>query len=326
MTHELRTPLTAILGNAHLLEKRADLVENDRKKLDIIQRNGQNLLDLINNVLQVSRIEVGKVELHYQPFLVQTLIVELESLFQLQVKEKNLSLELKFYGDLEHRIICDEAKLRQILINLIGNACKFTEFGGIKVSVKEKSIAKEKITLEIAVQDSGPGIAPEEFDLLFQPFEQGAAGRKNGGSGLGLALSRKYAQLLGGDLSVKSSPGVGSCFTLTCNFSIEKEKHTPSADVATLWKSNLSKITDKNILQIDSNRLETPLHLAKEDLAKLPQELFLALQKALETLEPTKIEAVTQEIKKTNLQIGSALEKMTVDFKYEEIEKLFMNS
>lgn len=215
VSHELRTPLNAILGYSRLLMRDQSLGSKQAKDLSVINRSGEHLLALINEVLEISRIEAGKSIVSLSTFSLSSLLGDLETMFQVRAEEKNLHLRFLYPEDLPENLISDENKLRQILINLIGNAVKFTDFGSVEVSVTIKPLSRSDLCLRVDVSDTGPGISEEDLSYLFMPFHQSESGiRSRSGSGLGLAISRDFARLMKGDITVNSTLGKGSCFTL----------------------------------------------------------------------------------------------------------------
>lgn len=212
LSHELRTPLTAILGYADILLHRSSDAK-DEADLLTIRRNGQHLLSLLNDVLDMSKIAAGKLEINKQGVELNSFLADLRSLMGVAAQEKNL--KLRFFADeaLPAKIETDPIRLRQILINLIGNAIKFTEQGFVEVEIQAQAEASH---MTFIVRDSGVGIEAKVMSELFQPFSQGAVSRlqANQGSGLGLTISKQLAARLGGDITVSSTPGVGSTFTL----------------------------------------------------------------------------------------------------------------
>ena len=214
MSHELRTPLNSIIGFAQILSKDRDLKPEQQQRLSIINRNGEHLLSLINNILSMSKIEAGRISLNETDFDLQALLKNLQQMFALKVQNKGLQFFLESEAHLPQYISADEAKLRQILINLIGNAIKFTEQGGIVLRAQaNRDQNSNQHLLKLEVEDTGPGIPPEELDRLFVPFEQTTAGRKiKQGTGLGLAITRKFIELMGGEITAHSTVGVGTCF------------------------------------------------------------------------------------------------------------------
>jgi len=214
MSHELRTPLNAILGYSHLLKRESFLESRQKEYVDIINRSGEHLLALINDVLELSKIEVGCVTLEPLSFELSTLLNELHAMFRIKAETKGLRFDPPETGSLPRRLVADVNKLRQVLINMVGNAVKFTERGAVSLRVAATG-QTGGMRLAVEVEDSGPGIAPEELDKVFEIFEQTESGRRSkGGTGLGMAISREYARMMGGDLTVTSRPGEGSLFRL----------------------------------------------------------------------------------------------------------------
>jgi signal transduction histidine kinase/ActR/RegA family two-component response regulator len=216
MSHEIRTPMTAILGYVDLLRDTDTTEEQRAEYLDTVRANGQHLLRLINDILDLSKVEADRVEVEHLEVSLTGLIHEVEKLVASKAREKGLSLEFAATGELPRTIRTDPVRLRQILVNLIGNAIKFTESGGVQVYVRAGHRAGEPI-LHFAVHDTGIGMTEEQIGRLFRPFSQGDASttRRYGGTGLGLTISRRLARLLGGDIEVESTPGLGSVFTVS---------------------------------------------------------------------------------------------------------------
>jgi len=215
MSHELRTPLNAILGFAQILERDVRLAEDQRHKLATIGRSGHHLLSLINDVLEISRIEAGRISAQPAAFDLWDMLDGLREFVELRAQAKGLELRLELTASLPRYVVADAGKVRQILLNLLSNAVKYTEVGGIVLSASARAEAGRTV-LEFAVRDSGVGIAPAELESIFQPFHQTAYGAALGeGTGLGLTISRQYAQLLGGQLTAESWPDAGSVFRLS---------------------------------------------------------------------------------------------------------------
>jgi PAS domain S-box-containing protein len=209
MSHELRTPLNAILGFVQLLERDRGLTAQQCEHLGIISRSGEHLLGLINDVLSVAKIEAGEAAIHAGDFDLPRLLGSLREMFHLRAQARGLRLVFDHAADLPRRVHGDEGKLRQVLINLLGNAVKFTEKGGVALRARwiDGRAAFE-------VEDTGAGIAEAELAGLFEPFVQAGEGRKAAeGTGLGLSISRDFVRLMGGELQVRSAPGAGSCFS-----------------------------------------------------------------------------------------------------------------
>ncbi len=240
MSHELRTPLNAILGFSQLLSREPELQPQQREQIGIINRSGNHLLSLINDILELSKIEAGKAVVNIGKVNLYNLLQTLQEMFQLRASSKGLELLCDLATDLPRYVETDERKLSQILINLLGNAVKFTETGRVILRAKiiqgqEKPNYQLPITnyqLLFEVEDTGPGISPEESARLFAAFVQTEAGLKSQqGTGLGLAISYQLAQLMGGEMTVKSTVGQGSLFQLILPVSIkEATEQTESID------------------------------------------------------------------------------------------------
>lgn len=228
MSHELRTPLNAVLGFSQLMTRDPNLTPEQRDNLEIIQRSGEHLLALINDVLDLSRIEAGRVDVKPEPFDLHEMLLGLGEMFRLRADSKGLTVVFDLAPDVPQYIQADAGKLRQVLINLLGNAVKFTEHGGVtltvvpssrRISTDDLAGARRSATLHFEVRDTGVGIASDELDQLFDAFVQTESGRRSQqGTGLGLPISRQYVRMMGGDLSVRSELGKGSCFFFELSF------------------------------------------------------------------------------------------------------------
>ena len=211
MSHEIRTPMAAILGHADILKDHLR-DPDDVQIVETIRRNGRFLLDIINDILDLSKIDAGKLEIDQEFVRLDRLVSEVHSLMDIRASEKSLPLMIEFSGPIPELIRTDAVRLRQILLNLIGNAIKFTSDGEVKLLVKYE----ENKCLSFAVTDTGMGIRDEAMQSLFEPFVQAdnTSTRSFGGTGLGLTICRRLADALGGEISVASEYGVGSTFTL----------------------------------------------------------------------------------------------------------------
>nr|WP_317267194.1 ATP-binding protein [Arthrospira sp. SH-MAG29] len=221
MSHELRTPLNAILGFSQLMQQGSSLSQTYQEYIKIINHSGEHLLQLINDVLEMSKIEAGRITLENTEFRLHELIHNLESMLRLKAHSKGLSLYFDINPNVPIAIKGDANKLRQVLLNLLGNALKFTEEGGVtlQVSVADKISNHNPdtaITINFVIEDTGPGIAEEELNQLFKAFGQTSIGKSSQeGTGLGLSISQQFVQLMGGDITVNSVVGKGSCFAFS---------------------------------------------------------------------------------------------------------------
>jgi PAS domain S-box-containing protein len=238
MSHEIRTPMNAVLGFSQLLMRDAGLSARQQDQLKNITRSGEHLLSIINDILEMARIESGRVTFNPAPFDLPGLLEDLEQMVGQRAQAKQLKLRFEQQGAVPRAVIGDQTKLRQVLINLLGNALKFTPGGGavtLRVRLAEATAEVCRIFLEI--EDTGPGISDEELPRLFEPFFQAAAGRQvPGGTGLGLSISHEFVRLMGGELTVTSAVDVGSVFRFSLPLKLapatelqERERQAPHA-------------------------------------------------------------------------------------------------
>ncbi|MCX7193446.1 MAG: ATP-binding protein [Proteobacteria bacterium] len=212
MSHELRTPLNAILGFSSMIQKDAQFPDSQRRNLDIINRSGEHLLSLINDVLDMAKIDAGRVQLEETTFDLGGMVRDVTDMMSVRAQDNGLQLLIDQSSEFPRFIIGDEARLRQMLINLIGNAIKFTKHGGVTLRLGTK---KNTIThLMIEVEDTGVGIAPEDQQRIFEPFVQLGEQGSGKGTGLGLTITRQFVQLMGGHLTLESTQGKGSLFRI----------------------------------------------------------------------------------------------------------------
>jgi len=216
ISHEIRTPMTAILGYADLLEDEGLDGTTRLEHVRTIRRNGDHLLAIINDILDMERIASGKLPIEIVESSMREVVGEVVDLMRVRANAKGLSVEVRHEASLPERLRTDPMRVRQVLVNLLGNAIKFTEQGGVSLTIGEAFEGSRRM-LAIRVADTGPGIRVEQLDRIFEPFTQAdsSSARRHGGSGLGLAISRRLAHMLGGDLKARSVVGEGSVFTLT---------------------------------------------------------------------------------------------------------------
>jgi len=241
MSHEIRTPMNAIIGFSDLLY--ASIKDRKhRSQIDAIRSSGKNLLRIINDILDLSKIEAGKMVIHSECINIHDIIKEIETIFTYITKEKGIEFLIEIPKQIPEALILDQTRVRQILFNLIGNAVKFTDKGVVTLSVMEKITGKGKIDLILAVKDTGIGIPYDQQNSIFDAFTQqdGQRSAQFGGTGLGLTITKRLVEMMGGKIVLRSEPGIGSLFTVTLpgikiKKSGKKEPKISSSDSSTLF-------------------------------------------------------------------------------------------
>jgi hypothetical protein len=228
MSHELRTPLNAVIGYSYWLSRGA-LDPRQRTAVDAIRSSGEHLLAVITDILDLAKIEAGKLDLQPTAFDLAACLAELDQMFRLRAEEKDLAFAVALAPEVPTTIVADPKRLRQVLINLLGNAIKFTDAGHVTLGVERLDDgAGQTARLRFTVEDTGIGIAPDQLDVVFRPFEQvGDASRHVGGTGLGLSITRQIVDTMGGTITVDSTPGLGSRFVVETDVELTQTRRTP---------------------------------------------------------------------------------------------------
>ena len=306
MSHEIRTPMNAILGFSQIIRNSNQLDEKNREYLDIINRSGEHLLTLINEILEMSKIEAGHSTYNPAVFSLPSLLKDIQNMFLPRIKGKDLKLTVQLDSKLPQFIISDENKLKAILINLIGNAVKFTEEGEISIICRAErnysNLDPKSLNLFIDVKDTGIGIQAEDIQKLFQKFEQTQKGSQTfGGTGLGLAISKGHAILMGGDITVTSTPGKGSCFHVAVVVQ-ESEKTSETIEFSEKQIIGLKEdLQEIRILIVDDN--EENRLVIKDLLDPIGFYTMTAEdgEKAVETVQKMKPDLIFMDIRMPNM-------------------------
>ena len=300
MSHELRTPMNAVIGFAQLLE-RESLSEDQMMQVRQIRDSGNTLLGIISDILDFSKIEAGQLQIDPQPFELPPLLVHVEELLRKAATDKGIVLAVKQPSEPLSRLMGDRLRLEQILLNLVGNAIKFTEQGRVDLEVRRLAEDEQSVGLRFDIRDTGIGIDEDALTRLFQPFVQADASinRRFGGTGLGLVISRRLVNLMGGELQVVSEPGQGSVFW----FELSLERAPSAAEVPVITDAGLStvslpRLSGLRVLAVDDSQINRMLVERALQLEGAHVTLASHGQQALEILkaQPSNFDAVLMDV------------------------------
>ena len=322
MSHEIRTPLNAILGFSQLLEYDKSLSNKSMRTVLSINNSGTHLLALINDILEVSKIEAGQMFLNEQEFDLHILIGDLKDMFQHSCDSKQVSLEIHYSTDLIRHIIADSTKILQILINLLSNALKFTAAGGrVSLQVSHSEIGENDVALFVVTKDTGAGIEQKDQEKIFSSFEQSQSGRDaKEGTGLGLPISREYAHLMGGDIVLTSEVGKGSTFRVT----LQCKRAEALAKDVTIYPN--ATTLNQRVIENDVKEKKTSEKLDAQQLhvavAELPVQLVAELRLALDTANSSRVNKLINRVGDRNSWLAEMMFEHAAIYDYSAIQQV----
>jgi PAS domain S-box-containing protein len=329
VSHEIRTPMNAILGCAQLMSRDPELGANAKANLKTIYQSGEHLIALITDILDMSKIEAGRTELNLSTFNLTQLVEGLASMLRFEARAKALQFDVLVDGEFVPHVVADAGKIRQVLINLLGNAIKFTDRGKVTLHLTLDRRGPGQLWLSAQVEDTGPGISSEDQEKLFQPFSQVKRGsRSQEGTGLGLAIGRSYARLMGGDIALTSSLGQGSIFRF--EIPIESDERPGRHQSGELIGLNAGT-TPARIQMIDEGYpSEEPgsvtaalSGLSPEQLGELPSGLISQLQDAVQKGEKDLLDQLVQQVEAYDKNASRALRHLAENYEYDHLTSLF---
>ena len=306
MSHEIKTPLNAILGFSNLLKTQSDLTESDFNKLEVINKSGEHLLNMINDILNMAKIEAGRIKYTPDSFNLRDMVNDVVGMMQHWITEKNLEFAINYNVKTADIVITDALKLKQIIINLLNNAIKFTDIGRIKLNIDLPARKfNTKHILTVLVEDTGIGIASCDKERIFEPFIQIENLNYQKGTGLGLPICKKFSELMGGSVSVESELNKGSVFRVIIPVEVV------STSLLEREHSGINQVISRSLL------------VNNETFRVIPPELRKDLRSAIVKLDIDQIKIVISKVSTIRPDIGLILQKYADEFKFTEILKEF---
>jgi signal transduction histidine kinase/FixJ family two-component response regulator len=297
MSHEIRTPINSVIGFTNLIQK-TTMTAEQQQFVNLIQSASENLLTIINDILDISKIEAGMLRIEKNPFSLRGLCSSIETMFYHKAREKNLSFSLYIQDNIPDTLTGDAVRLTQILVNLISNAIKFTQKGGIAINITTNAQTSDHVRLRFSVKDSGIGITADKLDAIFERFQQGETDttRKYGGTGLGLSIVRNLVQLQGGQINVDSEPGKGTEFIFEIEYSLVPVGETIPASLAEKAEISAGAFPDARVLVVEDNAMNQLLIKFTFQSWKVNYELADNGSKAIEWLQRATFHLVLLDI------------------------------
>lgn len=310
MSHEIRTPLNAILGFSKLLIDDKQLSIQQKRRLEMIYKNGEHLLNLINQILEVSKIEAGILTINEDLFELQPFIQDLYNTFCERAKEKGLAFVFHFEENLPKLVMTDEIKLRQILINLIENAVKYTDNGVIAVRCSIKN-EENNSNLYFSIKDTGLGIGKENIERIFENFSQVGEGHSaSGGTGLGLSITKQYISSMGGEITVKSELGLGSEFSFYIPVKFFNSQMGETTQKSILFVDDMNETADKN----------TPEAVLQQN--SLPEPIKERLIQSIQEGDIDNLECIIDSISSVSFEYAETIKTLSSQFEFDKLLKL----
>lgn len=322
MSHEIRTPMNAIVGYAQLLHRDSQLGPLELRQIETILASGEHLLVLISDVLDMSKIEAGRTKFAPEAVDLRALLENTRQMFAALASDKNLSLSFELGSELPQLVEVDPGKVRQVVINLLSNALKFTTQGSIRLVATLVHPTQHGYALGIEVHDTGPGITPQDLEPIFGTFEQTSAGVLAGGAGLGLSIGRSLARMMGGDLRAESRLGVGSTFTFT--FEVGAVVGTTKQIIPAFQVLGLEPAERRPSLPIISHPAVSqrpPVAALSTLLESLPQLLRQQLREAALQARVQRVESLADEVSAFSLEAAKQIRELARDFRYDHLLK-----
>ena len=297
MSHEIRTPINSVIGFTNLIQK-TTMTEEQQQFVNLIQSASENLLTIINDILDISKIEAGMLRIESNPFSIRGLCSSIETMFYHKAREKNLSFSLYFQDNIPDTLTGDAVRLTQILVNLISNAIKFTQKGGISINITTLAQNNKEVRVRFSVKDSGIGIPADKLEPIFERFQQGETDttRKYGGTGLGLSIVRNLVQLQGGNITVESEQGKGTEFIFDIAYSLVPVSETLSKAPGDKTTITAGAFPNAHILVVEDNSMNQLLIKFTFESWKMSYQLADNGAKAIECLQRSSFNLVLLDI------------------------------